>query len=127
MNEFKYQVTIFPDFCFNMFSSRETTGEISVSTSIGIPKDLKKNKVVRCDISVEVVNEASKETDIKFKAVSVFDIATPKPSEKTLLKDAANYCIPIAMKKTDEKFAQVSQLLSGQIINLQLSERYAEE
>lgn len=121
MNTFKYQMTILPDFQFNNFIDRTKQGDVSVSVSIGIPKDLSKNKIVKCDLLVEAVNSRTRETDIKFKSVSVFDITSPEISEDSLLEDAADYCLPIALEKTDQKFEDISKILMGKPVNLQLA------
>lgn len=122
MNTFKYQMTVLPDFQFNGFIDRKKQGDVSVSASIGIPKDLSKKKIVKCELLVEAVNVITKETDIKFKSVSFFDITSPEISEDSLLEDAADYCIPVALEKTDQKFEAVSKILMGGPINLQLAQ-----
>ncbi len=124
MNEFDYKTTFVPDFHFSMLPGSELKGEISVSFSIGIAKDLTKNKRVRCDVFVEVRNLDTKNTDIEFKAISLFDITTsPDIDIDTLLDDAKEYCIPISTQKADEKLSQVSKFLIGQELNLQLSQK----
>lgn len=127
MNTFKYQMTILPDFQFNKFADRIKQGDVIISTSIGIPKDLSKNKIVRCNLLVEVVNSITKETDIKFKSISAFDITSQEIYEDSLLEDAVNYCIPIALEETDRKFEEVSKILIGYPINLQMSQNIQEE
>lgn len=127
MNTFKYQMTVLPDFQFNNFIDARKQGEISISTSIGIPKDLSKHKIVKCDLLVEAVSVVTRETDIKFKSISIFDITTTDISEDTLLKDAASYCIPIALRETEKKFEEISKILVGQSINLQLSQHIHDE
>lgn len=127
MNTFKYQMTILPDFQFNKFIDGKRQGEVSISASIGIPKDLSKNRKVKCDLLVEAVNSITKETDIKFKSISVFDIISPEIFVDSLLEDAADYCIPIALEKTDQKFEAVSKILMGHSISLQLSQHIHEE
>lgn len=129
-NTFKHQMTVLPDFHFNNFVAAITgarkKGDVSISASIGIPKDLSKRKLVRCEILVETVDIATGETDIKFTSISGFDITSAEVFQDSLLNDAESYCIPIALRETERKFEEISKILLGRPINLQLS-RYIQE
>lgn len=127
MNTFKYQMTVLPDFHFNNFIDAKKEGEVSISTSIGIPKDLSKHKIIKCDLLIEAVSVVTREIDIKFKSISIFDITAADISVDTLLKDAAKYCVPIALRETEKKFEEISKILIGQPINMQLSQHIGEE
>lgn len=121
MNTFDYKTTIMPDFHFGVLPGKELQGEVSVSFSIGIAKNLENDKRVRCDTLVEMHNFNTKHTDIKFKAISIFDITSPQIDMDTLFDDAKEYCTPISIQMAGEKFSQISKFLIGQELNLQLS------
>ena len=123
MNQFDYKKTVVPEFHFNVLPDQELREEISVSFSIGISKDLAKDKRVRCDALVEVCNLDTKNTDIKFTAISFFDITSSEIDINALIDDAKEYCIPISIQKADEKLSQMSKFLIGQELNFQLPQQ----
>ena len=130
MLEFRYRTTVPSDFYFDIPPGQDKIlGEVTVSTSIGIPKDLTKNKKVRCDIIVVVFNKVTDEKDIKIKTKSFFDIVSDVTDIETdtLVKEAAEYCVPISLEETDKIILRASEALIGQQINLQLSSRFEED
>lgn len=121
MNQFDYRNTIVPDIHFHMLPDQELRGEITVSFSIGVAKDLTHDKRVRCDTLVTVHNLNTKDAAIELKSVSLFDIVSSEINMNTLFDDAKAYCIPISLQKADEMISQISKLLIGRELNLQLS------
>lgn len=127
MPEFKYDSTIASGFYFNVSPAIEkVSGEVTVTTSIGVPKDLEKRKHVRCDVSVEVLNKITGEKDIKVKTTSFFGIASGSDESNLdkLVDDASEYCIPIALEETDRMISKAAEILIGQQVVLQLSRRF---
>ena len=62
MPEFKYEYTVASDFYFNVSPSREKVkGEVTATSSIGVPKEIAKRKHVRCDVSVELLYKITSE------------------------------------------------------------------
>lgn len=127
MPEFKYEYTVASDFYFNVSPSREKVkGEVTATSSIGVPKEIAQRKHVRCDVSVELLNKITTEKDIKAKTTSFFDIISEVDENDLdkLVDAAAEYCIPIALEETDKIIARAAEVLIGQQVNLQLSRRF---
>lgn len=130
MPEFKYGSTVACGFYFNVSPAMEKiNGEVTITTSIGVPKDIEKRKHVRCDVSVEVLNKITNEKDIKVKTTSFFDIlpGLDESNVDKLVDAAAEYCIPIALEETDKIIAKAAEVLIGQQVNLQLSRRFKDD
>lgn len=130
MTEFKYEYTMASDFYFNVSPSREkVNGEVTVTTSIGVPKEIEKRKHVRCDVSVELLNKVTAEKDIKAKTTSFFDITSgaEEGDLDKLVDAAAEYCIPLSLEETDKIISKAAEVLIGQQINLQLSTRFKDD
>ena len=120
MNKFEYQITTVPHLLFNAYPSQEVSWEVSVSVSIGIgiAKEIERDKRVRCDVVVETLNLDTQVTDVQFKAISYFGISSTEVDEDSLFNDAKEYCIPISIKKAEEKFSEISKILIGRELTL---------
>ena len=127
MPEFKYEYTVASDFYFNVSPSMEKVkGEVTVTASIGVPKEIEQRKHVRCDVSVELLNKVTAEKDIKAKTTSFFDIISGIDENDLdgLVDAAAEYCIPISLEETEKIISKTAEILIGQQVNLQLSRKF---
>ena len=119
MNEFKYRETLILkselDFT-RLHGSNDFHGEATLSTSVGISKDLEKNRAVRCIAELEIGGE-EKAIRIYIKTASVFDIQVLENTE-TLRQDANAICLQRTLDELSQKLAELTRLHIGKEIKI---------
>lgn len=119
MNEFKYRETVILkselDFT-RLQGSNDFRGDANLSTSVGISKDLEKNKTVRCMAELEIGGE-EKAIRIYIKTTSVFDIQVLEDTE-TLRQDANAICLQRTLDELSQKLADLTRLHIGKEIKI---------
>lgn len=121
MNSFAYKDTVIVEsqLDFSRFLKTEhLEGEVSLSSTISIPKDPEKVRNVICSIDLSL-GDSSDVIYLHVKSRSVFEI-TGAIDAKTLEADAQEKCFPQACDLITKKIAQLTQLHIGSPLNISI-------
>lgn len=114
MNSFKYQNTAIlkSELDFTRIKSlKEFSGDANLSTSVGVPKDLGKQKRIRCNVEL-LIGGDSERVKIFIKTSSIFEIDSIENVEH-LHKDAKMFCLPKAIEELSKKLAELTRIHIG--------------
>ena len=119
MIEFKYRekVILKSELDFTrLHGSNDFRGDANLSTSVGISRDLEKNRAVRCIAELEIGGK-EKAVRIYIKTASVFDIQVLEDAE-TLGQDANAICLQRTLDELSQKLAELTRLHIGKEIKI---------
>ena len=114
---FKHKWTAILKSEFNFPQPRgKISGSCTTTAAIGLPSDFDRTKLVRCRISVTVSVSGSETPLISAISTSEFSVIDNETNEDVIRSSAYDECTPIALDKTFQKIAQVTDTLCGQKI-----------
>lgn len=119
MNHFKYQNTVIVQSELDFTRVKKPyrfTGDGNLSTSVGVPKDLEKNKRIKCIVELNIGGD-NESVKIFVKTTSLFEIETPIDPD-TLRKDAEEFCLVRAVEELSKKTSALTKLHLGIAVNI---------
>lgn len=99
-------------------SGNVISGSCTVLTSIGIPDNFESSKVIFCKVNVNASITGVDSPLFKVISISEFSVEKDDSPEDVIQEKADKECAPIAIQKTFERIADVTELLCGQRIDL---------
>lgn len=121
MNSFKYQDTAIlkSELDFTRVKTlKEFSGEANLSTSVGIPNDLEKQKKIRCAVELMIGGD-NERIKIFLKTVSIFEIENIENAD-LLHKEAKLVCLPKAIEELSKKLAELTRIHVGTELRIPL-------
>ena len=102
--------------------SNELSGSCSATSAVGIPTTFSENRFILCKVNVKATLNGRDEPLLTVTSISRFAVTDDNFSEDEIVEKAERECGHIAMQKTADKIADVTELLCGQRIDLPIGD-----
>ena len=124
---FQYEETAIYDSKFNIpepgtTPSNELAGSCFATSAIGVPTTFDTNKLIFCKVLFRATLNGRDEPLLTVTSISKFTVVDDNSPEDIIREKAEKECSRIAMQKTADKIADVTELLCGQRIDLPIGD-----
>ena len=119
MNKFVYKNTNIIESQFNFNKLQESIafdGEVMLSSTIAVPKNISENKIIVCILDLSLGHEDDPIT-LHVKSQSIFEIQELANKDE-LHKDAKEKCLPKAGQELSERIKEITRLHIGKPISI---------